>query len=103
MSALGMGGFPPSIQVGGGATDTQNGGGAPQDAAPQKSDGDWETDLHAALDALRELAGDAEDHIEKNAIDKCVAALSALTAKRQQGAESALGVTPAHKSMSRAY
>lgn len=92
------GGFPPSIQVGGGdAPDS------PQDAAPTKGDGDWEQDLHAALDALRELAGDATDHIEKNAIDKCIAALSALTATRQKGAESALGVSPAHKAMSRSY
>lgn len=88
------GGFPPSIQVGGGD--------AP-DAAPTKGDGDWEQDFHAALDALRELAGDATDHVEKNAIDKCIAALSALTATRQKGAESALGVTASHKAMSRAY
>lgn len=93
MSALGMGGFPPSIQVGGG----------PADGVPQKSDGDWEQDLHAAIAALRELAGDAEDHVETNAIDKCIAALTALTAKRQQGAEAALGTTAAHKAMSRAY
>jgi len=96
MSALGMGGppqgAPPSIQIG------------PQgDAAGTKSDGDWEQDLQAALSALRELAGDAEDHIETNIIDKCIAALSGLTAKRQSGAESALGVTPAHKAMSRNY
>jgi hypothetical protein len=91
-----MGGFPPSIQVGGGPAD-----GAPD--ASQKTDGDWETDLHAAIAALRELAGDAEDHVETNAIDKCIAALSALTANRQKGAEAALGVSASHKAMSRAY
>jgi len=100
MSALGMGGppqgAPASIQIGGAP------GGAPADAAG-KPDGDWETDLQAALQALRDLASDATDHQETNVIDKCIAALSALTAKRQQGAESALGVTPAHKAMSRAY
>lgn len=94
MSALAPQGFPSSIQIGG------------SDAGPDsdtKSDGDWEEDLQAALSALRELAGDASDHIETNVIDKCIAALSGLTAKRQTGAESALGVTPAHKAMSRAY
>lgn len=90
-------GPPPSITVGGGPS-------GPQDDGSQggKSDGDWETDLHAALDALRQLAADATDHGETNTIDKCIAALSALTAKRQAGAESALGVTPAHKAMARA-
>lgn len=89
------GGFPPSITIGGPA------GAGPDSGA--KGDGDWEQDLQAALAALRELAGDATDHIEANTIDKCIAALSALTAKRQTGAESALGVTPAHKAMSRSY
>lgn len=93
MSALGMGGFPASIQVGGG----------PADGAPQKSDGDWETDLQAALAALRELAADATDHVETNTIDKCIAALSALTANRQKGAEAALGVNASHKALGRAY
>lgn len=96
MSAVGMGGFPPSIQVGGGPVDSGGGAGG-------KPDGDWETDLQAAISALRELADDAEDHVETNAIDKCIAALSALTAKRQQGAEAALGTTSAHKAMGRAY
>jgi len=101
MSALGMGGqpggFPPSIQIGGGSPADSDSG------ASEKPDGDWEQDLHAALDALRTLAADASDHIEKNAIDKCIAALSSLTAQRQKSAESALGVTPAHKAMSRSY
>lgn len=92
MSALAPQGFPQSIPIGGDPA-----GGS------TKSDGDWETDLQAALSALRELAGDAEDHVETNVIDKCIAALSGLTAKRQQGAESALGVSPAHKAMSRQY
>lgn len=86
------GGPAPSIQVGGDTPDASTG----------KPDGDWETDLQNALDALRELASDAQDHGETNVIDKCIAALSALTAKRQAGHESALGVTPAHKAMSRA-
>ena len=86
-------GAPPSpIQIGG---DSDAG------AADTKSDGDWEEDLRNALDALRTLANDATDHGETNVIDKCIAALSGLTAKRQAGAESALGVTPAHKAMSR--
>jgi hypothetical protein len=38
-----------------------------------------------------------------NVVDKCIAALSGLTAKRQAGAEAALGITASHKAMSRAY
>lgn len=86
---------PPSITI--------PGGGAGPDGGDAKPDGDWEEDLHAALDALRQLASDATDHGETNIIDKCIAALSGLTSKRQAGAESALGVTPAHKAMARAY
>lgn len=95
MSAVGMGGFPASIQLGGG----------PADAAPasQKSDGDWEQDLHAAIAALRELEGDAQDHQEAATIATCIAQLRKMTAQRQAGAESALGVTPATKALSRAY
>lgn len=81
----------PSIQVGGGDTPDASG----------KPDGDWETDLQNALDALRELASDAQDHQETNVIDKCIAALSALTAKRQAGHESALGINETHKAMAR--
>lgn len=92
--APGAGGGPPqSIQVGGPSDGPQDSGGA---------DGDWEEDLQDALEALRKLAGDATDHGETNVIDKCIAALSGLTAKRQTGAESALGITPAHKAMARA-
>lgn len=89
-----MGGFPASIQIGGSSD---------ADAGLEKSDGDWETDLHAAIAALRALASDASDHVETNAIDKCIAALTALTANRQKGAEAALGVNASHKAMSRAY
>lgn len=100
MSAVGpMGGLPPSITIGGP-------GGAPGGSGPGGpggGDGDWEQDLRDALDALRALAADAQDHVEANVVDKCIAALSALTSQRQKGAESALGVTPAHKAMSRAY
>jgi len=105
MSALGMGGgLPPSITIGGPGGP---GPGGPSPVGPNDgpgpSDGDWEQDLQDAIAALRSLVADAHDHIEANAVDKCIAALSALTAKRQQGHESALGVTPAHKAMSRAY
>lgn len=79
--------------------------GAGAQAAPdptQKSDGDWEQDLQQAIAALRELEGDAQDHQEASVIATCIAQLRRLTAQRQAGAESALGVTPAHKAMSRA-
>lgn len=71
-------------------------------APAQKSDGDWEQDLQGAIAALRELEGDAQDHQEASVIATCIAQLRKLTAQRQAGAESALGVTPAHKAMSRA-
>lgn len=118
MSALAPQGVPQSIMVGGdagpggpagpglggpGPADPADPTGASPSPGSSTNDGDWEEDLQNALAALRELAGDAEDHVETNIIDKCIAALSALTAKRQQGHESALGVTPAHKAMSRSY
>jgi hypothetical protein len=98
MSALGMGqpgGFPPSIQIGG--------GGPADSGAPQKSDGDWEQDLQSAIAALRELEGDAQDHQEASVIATCIANLRKLTAQRQAGAESAMGISPAHKALKRAY
>ena len=86
------GGVPASIMVGGPAA-----GGS-----STKSDGDWEQDLQDAISALRELESDATDHQEAAVIATCIANLRKLTASRQAGAESALGVTPAHKAMSRA-
>lgn len=88
-------GVPPSIQIGGGP--------APSQQAGPKSDGDWQQDLRDAIAALRALANDAKDAAETNAIDKCIAALSGLQATRQKQAESAMGTTPAHKAMGRAY
>lgn len=106
MSALSMGGpggppggFPSQIQIGGPAAPP---GPGPQDAGSGKSDGDWEQDLQAAISALRDLEGDATDHQEAAVIATCIANLRKLTAQRQAGAESALGVTPAHKAMARA-
>lgn len=88
---LGAGGPPQQIQV------PARGGANPS----PKSDGDWETDLRNALSALRTLAADAQDHQEAATVDTCIANLQKLLATRQAGAESALGVTPAHKAMSR--
>lgn len=92
----GPAGAPGPIQIG------PPSGGPQDDGGSSKSDGDWEEDLRSALDALRQLAQDASDHQETNVIDKCIAALSGLTSKRQAGAESAIGITPAHKAMARA-
>lgn len=100
MSALSPQGLPPAITIGG--PNAGSGPVGPNDGAGP-SDGDWETDLQAALDALRELAGDAHDHVEANTVDTCIKALSGLLAGRQKASESALGVTPAHKAMSRQY
>lgn len=95
MSALAPQGLPPSITLGGPSNDSGSGSGS--------SDGDWEQDLQNALAALRELAADAHDHVETNIVDQCIKALSGLLAGRQKAAESAYGVTPAHKAMSRSY
>lgn len=116
MSALApqAGGFPPSIQVGGprptngpvpvgpGAqTPGPDAGAGPN--APM-SDQQWEQIVtEVALPALRKLGASAPDHQEAAVIDQCVLAIQKLLAARQSGAESALGVTPAHKAMSRAY
>jgi hypothetical protein len=92
------GGPPPSIQIGGG----------PQDAAaPGQSDGpdnpNAEQDLHDALDALQKFMSDEEDHVDKATVAKCIAQIQSILGSRQKGAESALGVTDAHKAMSRSY
>ena len=79
------------------------GGASPAGPGAPKPDGDWETDLQNAIAALRELMADARDNQEHATVAQCYAALQKLMASRQAGAESALGVTPAHKAMSRAY
>lgn len=98
--------FPQQIQVGGpqAAPGPQGGAnGAPGASAPM-SDAQWEQLVSSvALPALRKLGASAPDHQEAAIIDQCVLALQKLLASRQAGAESALGVTPAHKAMSRAY
>lgn len=84
------GGAPPSITL-------------PGPAASGTSDGDAEQDLHDALDALQNFLKDDQDHVDKAAVAKCIAAIQGILGSRQKGAESALGVTPAHKAMSRSY
>jgi len=95
----GAGGPPPSIQIGGGPV-------GPQDAS-DTSDGADTSDVEELLGhAKRYLlqAEDAEqDHPDKETILKCISLIQGLMSSRQKGAESALGVTPAHKAMSRAY
>jgi hypothetical protein len=89
--AGGPGGPAPSIQIGG--------------AGP--SDGPDSPDVEALLQeakAALQKAEDAEsDHIDSQTILKCITAIQGILASRQKGAESALGVTPAHKAMSRSY
>lgn len=100
MSALGPmagppPGAPPQIQV----------GGAP--AGPQGSDGPdnaaVEQLLMVAKAALQKAEQAETDHIDMATIGKCIVAIQNILAARQKGAESALGVTPAHKAMSRSY
>lgn len=117
MSALApqAGGFPPTITVGGprptnGPVPVGPGAQTPQAPGPEAgaqgpmSDQQWEQIVtEVALPALRKLGASAPDHQEAAVIDQCVLAIQKLLASRQSGAESALGVTPAHKAMSRAY
>lgn len=79
------------------------GGASPAGPGAPPSDGDWEADLQKAIAALRELMGDAADNQEHAVVAQCYAQLQKLMAARQSGAESALGVTPAHRAMARAY
>lgn len=90
------GGPPPSIQIPGGADSD-----ASSDASA--GDGDAEQDLHDALDSLQSFLKDDSDHVDKAQVAKCVSIVQGILAARQKGSESALGVTPAHKAMSRAY
>ncbi len=83
---------PGPIQIGG--QDSGSGAGG---------DGDGEQDLHEALDALHAFLQDDQDHIDKAQIAKCISIVQTILANRQKGSESALGITPAHKSMARAY
>jgi hypothetical protein len=92
VSALGQGGFPPSIQIGGGASRWQGDG-------PDSPD--VESLLQEAKDALQQAEAAEQDHVDSQTILKCIAAIQGILAQRQKGAESALGVTPAHKAMSR--
>lgn len=94
MSALGQGGFPPSIQIGGGGDAPQAGGDGPDSP-------DVESLLQEAKDALQKAEASEQDHIDSATILKCIGAIQGILATRQKGAESALGVTPAHKAMSR--
>jgi hypothetical protein len=97
MSALGMmggpGGPPQSIQI----------GGAPSGASGGPDSPDVESLLQEALDALKQAEAAEEDHVDTQTIMKCMAAIQGILAQRQKGAESALGVTPAHKAMARSY
>ncbi len=88
-----------SITLGGNDPDS---GGEGAGNAPG-GDGDAEQDLHDALDALHSFLQDDQDHVDKSQIAKCVAIVQGILGSRQKGAESALGITPAHKAMSRSY
>lgn len=101
MSALGLGGPAapaPTIQIGGGGNAGGYGG---QSDGPDNPNA--EQDLHDAMDALQKFMQDEQDHVDKAAVAKCIAAIQNILGARQKGAESALGITPAHKAMSRSY
>jgi hypothetical protein len=85
-------GVPPSIQVG--AT-----GGGGQPGAPDSPEA--EKFLDDAMTALQGFLGVEQDHVDKALVEKCTTIIQQLLAGRQKGAESALGITPAHKAMSR--
>lgn len=107
-AAMPPAGVPHQIQIGGPGPQAAPGPGASGAPGAQgaggMSDQEWEQIVaQVALPALRKLGASAPDHQEAAVIDQCVLALQKLLASRQSGAESALGVTPAHKAMSRAY
>ena len=90
--------MPPSIQIGGGGP-----GGPPQPNGPGDDTGDTEHWLQVAKDALQKAENGEEDHIESAEILKWIVGIQKLLGDRQKGAESAFGITSAHKAMSRAY
>lgn len=53
--------------------------------------------------ALTQAEQGEQDHVDSATILKAIQLVQGILAARQQGAESALGVTPAHKAMSRQY
>lgn len=75
----------------------------PDVGADNAPGGDWEADLQKVVADLRALMGDAADHQEHAIVAQCYAQLQKLLGARQGQAESALGVQPAHKALSRAY
>lgn len=90
----------------------QGGASGPQQGAPiavagpapaQAPGGDPEVLLQRAIDALKVAESAEPDHSDSATILKCLAALQGILATRQKNAESALGVTPAHKGMARSY
>lgn len=89
---MGQGGPAPSIQIGG-----------PQGGSDGPDSPDVEALLQQAKDALQKAEDAESDHIDSATILKCIVAIQGILAQRQKGAESALGVTPAHKAMSRSY
>jgi hypothetical protein len=91
----GAGGPPPSIQIGGNGPEGSQGD-TGQDG---KTTEDW---LDQAKTALQKAEAGEQDHIESAQILNLIAKIQDILAKRQGGAESALGVTPAHKAMARA-
>jgi hypothetical protein len=105
MSALGQGGFPPSIQIGGGDQGSPAGAnvgpGGGQPGAPDSPEA--EKFLTDAMTALQGFLGVEQDHVDKALIEKCTTIIQGLLGSRQKGAEAALGITPAHKAMSRSY
>lgn len=95
----GPGGPPPSIQIGGPSA----GGGSDSGASDGPDNPNAEQDLHDAIDALQKFMSDEEDHVDKATVAKCIAQIQNILGSRQKGAEQALGVSSAHKAMSRAY
>lgn len=98
MSALAPQGLPALLQAAGSPA---GGYASPSSDGPDNPDA--EQDLNDALDALHKFMQDEEDHVDKATVAKCIASIQGILGARQKGAESALGVTPAHKAMGRQY
>lgn len=89
--------------LGGGAAPdpSQGGGGGGQPGAPDNPDA--ESDLSDAIAALHSFLQNEQDDADKSVASACLAKLQSILGNRQKAEESAAGITPAHKAMSRAY
>lgn len=94
-------GLPPEIMQG--IEADANGGAGGQPGQGQQQAGDPVDFLRSALDAMSQYQTVHNDDIDLAEAAKIYAQIQKLLAKDQQEREQAMGVTPAHKGMAKAY